>query len=235
MTHGVDPSDARKIAIEAAAALDRIASDARVPSALTSELREIAARVESVSAVGMPPRGHQFIASAQILLHRMDLAKNAFRSVADNPVDVPAECSGLTGELVAELSRVRTDLDALEDHVIALLIAQGYFLTDLYVKLAMPELTPPGNRPADGWYAQNLKPTWTFAVDAVAEANKWSAEIKARLRDNSSRNLLIGRVGDEREFYVYVANLIVAVAISLVTLGVAATVVLWGVRIFFHV
>jgi predicted acylesterase/phospholipase RssA len=234
MTHGADPSYARKIAIEAAEALDRIAKDASVPAAVTSDLREIAARVNSISAVGMPPRGHQFTASAQILLHRTDLAKNAFRSVADNPVDVPEECLGLTADLVAELSRVRTDLDALEEEVIVLLMAQGYFLTDLYVKLSMPETTPHESMPAGGWYAEDLKPTWAFAVDAVAEAKTRSTEMKARLRDASSRKLLVGRVVDEGEHHVFVANAILAVAIGVVALGLAATVLWLGVRVFFR-
>jgi predicted acylesterase/phospholipase RssA len=233
MTHGIDPSYARKIATEAAESLGRISKDASVPAAVTNELRELAARVNSIGAVGMPPRGHQFTASAQILLHRTDLANNAFRSVTDNPVDVPDECLGLTADLVAELSRVRTDLDALEEEVIALLIAQGYFLTDLYVKLAMPELMPARTQ-ADGWYVDDLKPTWAFAVDAVVEAKAREEEMKARLRDASSRKLLIGRVVDDREHCVYVANIILSVAIGLVALGFAAKVVWWGVRVLFR-
>jgi hypothetical protein len=35
--------------------------------------------------------------------------------VSDSPVHVPQECSCLTAELVAELSRVRTDRDAIEE------------------------------------------------------------------------------------------------------------------------
>ena len=231
MTHGINPSDARTIAFEAVQALEHIANDASVRPALADDLRRVAARVTSLGAVGMPPRGHQFTASAQILLHRIDLAKNAFRSVPDNPVDVPEECSGLTADLVAELSRVRTDLDALEEEVVALLIAQGYFLTDLYVKLAMPELTPPGRRPADGWYGGDLKPTWAPAVNAVVAAKTRSADTKARLRDGASRRLLIGRVVDEREHHLYAANLVVAVAIALAGLAIVAAVIWLGLRI----
>ena len=69
MTHGVDPSEARKTALEAVRELERIASDATIPPLVAGDLRQIAARVESIGAVGMPPRGHQFRASAQILLH----------------------------------------------------------------------------------------------------------------------------------------------------------------------
>ena len=152
----------------------------------------------------------------------------------DNPVDVPEEFSGLAPDLVAELSRVRTDLDALEEQVIDLLIAQGYFLTDLYVKLAMPELTPAGIKPAEGWYAGNLKPTWALAVNAVVAARAQSTDTKALLRAAASRHMLIGRVVDEREYRLYVANLAVAAAIALVGLAIAATVMWLGVRIIFR-
>jgi len=224
MTHGVDPSEARRTALEAAAALDRIASDATMPAALANDLRQIGSRVGSICAVGMPPRGRQFMASAQILLHRTDLTKNAFRSVPDNPVDVPEECSGLTAELVAELARVRTDLDALEEDVVDLLIAQGYFLTDLYVKLAMPELTSAGSKPTDGWYADELKPTWAPAVDAVAAARARPMDTKEHLRAAATRRVLIGRVPDERERDLYVANVILAAAIAVVAVAVAGAV-----------
>lgn len=233
MTHGVDPSEARKTALEVAGDLERIASGVTVPPALVRELRQIAARVGSISAVGMPPRGRQFMASAQILLHRTDLAKNSFRNATDNPVDVPDEFSGLTVDLVAELSRVRTDLDALEEEAIDLLIAQGYFLTDLYVKLAMPELTPVGTKPAEGWYAKDLKPAWTLAVDAVAAANARSEATKARLRDAVPRSELLGRVPDECERNAYVLNLVLAAATAVFALAVAGTVVWLAVRILF--
>ena len=111
-----------------------------------------------------------------------------------------------------------------------LLIAQGYFLTDLYVKLTMPEL-----RPTEGWYAKELKPTWALAVDAVVAANARSADTKARLRDAALRHVLIGRVADAREGHLYVANLILVTAIALIALTGVAMVTWWGLRILVNV
>lgn len=63
--------------------------------------------------------------------------------------------------LVAELARVRTDPNALEYPVNGLLIAQGYFPTDLYVKLVMLEIlknawgAASGGFPALYWIRSN--------------------------------------------------------------------------------
>lgn len=114
----------------AAADLRALAQDPATPSGVAKALAEIAGRIEGIAAVGMPPRGHQFTASEQLLLHRHDLARNSFRDPSRGVVDVPADCRGLTSALVDELSRVRTDLDALEPPAVELLMPQGYFLTE---------------------------------------------------------------------------------------------------------
>jgi hypothetical protein len=176
----------------------------------------------------MPPRGRQFVASAQILAHRTDLAKNAFAKAVDNPVDAPADCWGLAADIVDELSRVRTDLDALEEDVIDLLVAHGYFLTDLYIKLAMPELTPSGVKPSDGWYVGDLKPTWSLAAETVAKANAAPDETKARLRGAADRDMLFGRIPEQRERDLYRGFLLIAVVVTLALLG-GASVVTWKI------
>lgn len=230
MTHGMHPHDVRTAALEISDELRRlVVAEATAPEARDA-LEAIAQRVAKLAAVGMPPRGHQFRASAQVLLHRTELAKNAYRETNQGGLDAPPECRGLSDALVAELARVRTDLDALEEPIIELLMAQGYFLTDLYVKLAMPELLANcGPVPAataarstsQGWYTDPFKPSWQRACRAIADAETNHEDSKRMLQAAAARRGILGRVPNSRKRIIYFANLMVAAASALAAIGLA--------------
>lgn len=206
MTHGVHPTDAARRLSILAQSLRVAATGTDVPDALRTVLADGATEAETVAAVGMPPRGPQFIASAQMLLHHTELAENAFASPARGSYDVPSKYRGLEASLVAELSRVRTDLDALEPLVFGLLVAQGYFLTDFYVKLTMPELVF-DDRSSQSWYAPGVAPEWAPAHQAVQSANANRTTVCAELEAAAKRLVLIGRVPLARHRWRYRINL----------------------------
>jgi hypothetical protein len=139
--------------------------------------------------------------------------------------------------LVAELSRVRTDLDALDPVVLDLLIAQGYFLTDFFIKLTMPDLVFPV-RDLREWYTDDLAPAWESAHESVAAANTNRSAVTAHLARESRRVGLLGSVPRARERWLYrivfalVASPLVIVALALLAmLAVGArTLVEWVVR-----
>jgi predicted acylesterase/phospholipase RssA len=192
MTHGVEPNEAAQRLKTLANSL-RAASAVELPELTRAALVEGALEAEALAAVGTPPRGMQFLASAQVLLHRTDLADNAFAVPGRGNEDVPARYRGLDSSLVEELSRVRTDLDALEPLVFDLLVAQGYFLTDFMMKLTMPDLVFAPD--TDGsWYASGLAPEWRFAHEAVQSANSNQATVAIDLKAGAVRVLPVGRV-----------------------------------------
>lgn len=217
MTHRVHPSLAQSEAAALAEDLRAVADVPGLPDPATRlRLKELAARVEVLSAVGMPPRGHQFTASAQILLHRTDVAENVLSALPRGGYDIPPEFRGLDTSLVAELSRVRTDLDALEPAVIELLIAQGYFLTDFYVKLTMPDLALTND--GASWYSDALAPSWPAAHRAVALASANRAESERSLRLASSRRIILGHVANSRTRWRYRACATIAAGLGITLL-----------------
>jgi hypothetical protein len=193
MTHGMDPTAVAEEAATLAGDLRRLGDVDGVTADTRDQLCALAERAAALGRVGIPPRGHQFIASAQILLHRDDLGRNGFSAPERGGIDVPEQYRGLEPTLVAELSRVRTDLDALEPEIVDLLMAQGYFLTDLFIKLTMPELIFPDHGPRD-WYDERLSPRWQIAHESVAAANANQATVAARLQHAARRVGLLGRV-----------------------------------------
>jgi predicted acylesterase/phospholipase RssA len=219
ITHGVHPAEARTAATTLAARLRAIAGagllgEGGLPVEIRDELESLAADAERIAQVGMPPRGQQFVASAQILLHRTDVARNRFGEPGQAGINVPVEYRGLDEALVHELSRVRTDLDALEAPVVELLMAQGYFLTDLFVKLTMPEvITPPvmGGMVAGEWYAAGVAPGWERAHAAVHTATANHRETVRVLEAASVRQGVLGRVPDPRERRRYQGTLVLTV------------------------
>ena len=206
LTHGVHPNTAAKGLVAIGASLRGIAADAAIPAAVRDHLLEHATEAEALAAVGVPPRSHQFTACAQVLLHQMELAKDRFQSDAWGGVSVPAAYRGLDTALVAELSRVRTDLDALEPVVLDLLIAQGYFLADAVTKLAMPDVLYPDEK-LPNRYAPSRTPEWSFAHAAVQAANANETALCTQLKAASKRAMLLGRVPDVQQRRRYLVNL----------------------------
>ncbi|MGH7651927.1 MAG: patatin-like phospholipase family protein [Gemmatimonadaceae bacterium] len=216
MTHGVSPRDAEIAADSLASDLQNLSESEELPQSLRARLAGFARRAKAIRAVGIPRRGPQFAASAQILLHRKELAENAFASDEAGPIDVPPQFRGLDPSLVAELSRVRTDFDALEPDVVELLIAQGYFLTDLFVKQGMPGLVSADSE--SDWYADKLAPLWPRAHTAVKAANTNQAATVARLKTAAEIQVLIGRVANVRQWLVFrfVMLLVAGIAVAIV-------------------
>lgn len=169
MTHGANPATVRARLLQLAE---------RAEASADPEFRSVADELRGLAAVGWPPRGPQYVASAPVLLHRTDLATNEF-ATADPPVDVAPEHRGLEVGLADALSRVRTDLDAYDPVVVDLLIAQAYYLTDLHVRLAMPEMV-----------AGVGVPDWDWAAGVVASANANLAATGALIARESPRQLL---------------------------------------------
>ena len=221
MTHGVHPGTAAQRLKVLADSLRATANAPELPNAVRSVLADGADEAEAIAAVGMPPRGPQFTASAQVLLQRVDLADNAFASTERGGLDVPMEYRGLEAPLAAELSRVRTDLDALEPVVFDLLMAQGYFLTDFLVKLTMPELVFE-DRTSRAWYATGVRPDWARAHAAVQAANANGAHSADLLRSAAHRVMPIGRVPNATALWVYWANFVLLAApVAVVLLAIA--------------
>lgn len=226
MTHGVRPDDVTRQARALAGELRALAGAGGVNDAIRADVEGLADRAEAFAAVGHPPRGHQFAASAQILLHRVDLARNAFASRPEG-IQVPAEYRGADEALVAELSRVRTDLDALEPEIVTLLMAQGYYLTDFYVKLTMPGIVFGAEESA--WYAKSVAPTWSLAQVAITAANNNQASTASRLRASSRRAGVIGRTPATRDSRRYAASALLVATAAVTVLLTALAVCAWGV------
>lgn len=236
MTHGMDPAIAASRIRKLASTLRSLASGARTPSEAQT-LVDLADEADGLAAVARPPRGHQFTASAQVLLHRDDLARNAFSAPKRGGIDVPEAYRGLEPALVAELSLVRTDLDALSPIVVDLLMAQGYFLTDFSTKLSMPELVFPDQTHHE-WYDDHWAPGWHIAHGAIARANANRVAIIASIERESRRIGLLGGVPQARERWRYRAVLaLVASPAIIAALTILATfalgvgsIVQWVVR-----
>ncbi len=216
MTHGLSPRDAEHAAESLATDLQNLSESEEVPQSLRARLAGFARRAKAIRAVGTPLRGPQFTASAQILLHRMELAENGFASHDSGSIDVPPRFRGLDSVLVAELSRVRTDFDALEPDVVELLIAQGYFLADLFVKQAMPALVSADTQ--TDWYGDELAPLWPRAHATVTASNANQAATVARLKTAAEMQVLIGQVSSLRQwlFFRFVVLLVAGIAVAVV-------------------
>lgn len=187
ITHGIHPNDARAALLTISEELETAAQGAPV---IGETLAGLAERVRAAAAVGWPPRGHQFTATAQVLLHSSAVARNVSAQY-EEPLDVPAEERGLQESLVEEISRVRTDLDALEPEVFDLLVAQGYFVADAYLKTAMPDVVRDcsEHEPA----ARELRPAWDWALETIEKANAHPEHTSLLLRRAARRPKLWGR------------------------------------------
>ncbi|MCB0713103.1 MAG: patatin-like phospholipase family protein [Ignavibacteriae bacterium] len=210
MTHGVDPTQAQAELREIASLL-RQQGEAAVNKEL--QFHEIADRIDRISQVGSPYRGHQFTTTTQILLHRSDIAKKRFADTQVDPLCIPVEYEGLDAQLVEEISRVRTDLDALEPKVFDLLVAQGYFLTDAYLKLSMPdvllhysELTDLNDLQGDA--------SWDWAQQVISGANNNPQDTMVLLRRAASRKIVGNTNSGFQAVFLWI-NLITTVIIIL--------------------
>jgi hypothetical protein len=227
MTHAVEPKAAAREAADIAGELRAMAGTEGVPSGTRDRLEQLALRAGALAAVGMPPRGPQFAASAQILLHRDALARNEHAAPNRGGLDVPAPYRGVEKPIVDELSRVRTDLDALEPVVLDLLIAQGYFLCDFQLKLSMPDIVfaddPNGER-----YSGVMEPRWDVARGAVESANANQAAVCAQLSAAGTGGSILGRVPDRALRWRYRAIACVA-ALPVCAAVVATLLLVWWV------
>jgi hypothetical protein len=183
ITHAVNLSAAGRELSDVARELRELSGrmSARGDIVSRDELLVLAARLREQAGVGRPQRGHQFTASAPILLNKTELTTSEFAGYEDRDLDVPEEYRGCCKDIIDELSRVRTDLDALEPEIVDLLIAQGYFLTDAYCKVCMPDLVRDLNGTED-LYGIGLLPQWDPATTRVAVANHDARGIVSRLR-----------------------------------------------------
>lgn len=195
-THGIHPSEARRVANEVAEHLRRLAVE--TPRGINHQLIALADELERVADVGWPPRGKQLQATSHVLLHRDDVAENRCARFEEDPYNIPPEDRGLAKELVAEVSRVRTDLDALEPDVFDMLVAQGYFLADAQLKIAMPRLVSRYTGTADP-RGPTVRPSWPWAHDVVRVANGNLADSRALLRRAAHRTLPAGRCATRGE------------------------------------
>jgi hypothetical protein len=133
-----------------------------------------------------------------VLLHRDDVAKNRSARYTEEPYDIQPEDRGLSARLVDDISRVRTDLDALEPVVFDLLVAQAYFLTDATVKIAMPGVAGESAGVTDP-RGETARPRWRSAHTTIFTANGNSADTEVLLRAASQRTLPAGRCNGRRE------------------------------------
>jgi hypothetical protein len=226
MTHGVSPGDAARDLEGLGDELTALSAAASTPPEIRSRLEEISDRVRQSARVGFPPRGQQYLASAQILLHRSDLARGTFAAPEWGGIEVPIQYRGLVDDLVAELARVRTDFDALEPEIVELLIAQGYYLTDVLLKACMAELLPaPGT--GAGWYDGALAPRWPRAETAVRTANASRQDVIVRIKAAQARRIWLGRAPslEARIWFGALASLTLA--------GIMALAATTGLGLFF--
>ena len=229
MSHGVHPTETANRLLELASQLRRIADDNGSDDARAA-LMAAAAESEALAAVGTPMRGVQFTASAQALLHRHDLADNAF---AQHGVDVPPAYRGADARIVDELSRVRTDLDALEPAVLDLLMAQGYFVVDQTLKQFTPDLL--GDGPRSDWYSAPLAPTWQRAHDAIRTANGSTDATVEQLKAAAKRKLPLGRFRAGTATWPFWASFLLVALPTAILLLVACLWMLYGLGVLLYV
>ena len=177
MTHGYNPTKAHQRLLSLG---EHLASSG------DAELQEIARELQDLAAVGWPPRGRQYVATAPILLHRTTLGENGFARF-DPPIVIPPEHRGLHPDLADALARIRTDLDAYHPTVVDLLIAQAYFLTDAHIQLAMSNLFP-----------DPAPPMWAWAVETIQSANANHTAITTLIASETPRRYLGRRRSDFR-------------------------------------
>jgi hypothetical protein len=208
MTHGAHPNEVRK-------ALRRASEDLRAGYPTDARLLGLADDLEQLAGVGWPPRGHQFHSTAPILLHRDDVARNVSSTYREGPFDIPESDRGLSAELVAELSRVRTDLDAHGNELVDLLISQGYFLTDAHLKIAMPRLVSECAGVGDP-RGESLRPTWGFASGAIRKALA-DGRLLNRLKEENRPRLPFGRTNGRGRLSLMATNVALSVIFTLVS------------------
>lgn len=178
ITHEADLTTAGRELQQIASELEAMA-DRASEAGIQTELRALAQRIAQQIGVALPQRGHQFRASVPILLNKTELATSRFAVGSVEGLDVPEEFRGCHEDVVRELGRVRTDLDALEVPIMNMLIAQGYFATDAYCKLCMPEVVTTIAK-SDELYERVLAPRWQFAADVIAACN---ADVTSKTRE----------------------------------------------------
>jgi NTE family protein len=227
MTHAIDPTAAARETADIAAELRAVAGAEGVPSSVGDRLEQLAIRTDVLTALGTPPRGPQFAASAQILLHSSNLARNQHAAPERGGLDVPAAYRGVDKPIVDELSRVRTDLDALEPRVLDLLIAQGYFLCDFQTKLSMPDLVfTEGGSAAR--YSGVMEPRWEVALAAVVSANANQKAVCEELGAAGAGGTLLGRVPNAGVLWRYRVMMGVA-AVPVGIVAISALLLVWWV------
>jgi predicted acylesterase/phospholipase RssA len=227
MTHQVEPARARLELLEVTQELRKLATAASDAPAQQT-LEALAVRTSCVASVGLPPRGRQFIASAPILLNRLDLAADAPTPGPFDNLVVAPECRGLSVHLIEELARVRTDLDAFDPQTVTLLMSQGYLLTDAYVKLCMPDLVGLATGVTD-ILDERLRPIWEPALQAIASSNRDSTDtLAALMNERAARNIverILGRCADtdERRRHVRHASTMLALALLAIPIALVVT------------
>jgi predicted acylesterase/phospholipase RssA len=186
MTHVVAPEDARSKLRQLAAELEDIEGALQDTEETTVEgLAGIADKLREASGVGWPPRGTQYKAVAPVILNKTDLAEG------EEPYDLPSDQRGLVPQLVEELARVRTDLDAHHPDVIDLLIAQGYFLTDSRLTVGMPDLVTRASGADDPIGGE--RPSWEWAHQTIEQANSNERATKELLRKAGEQKFFLGK------------------------------------------
>lgn len=152
--------------------------------------------LRALRGVAWPPRGGQLSGLAQIVLHRLDVATDRWAKVSPGAYSIPDRYRGLPPTLLEELSRVRTDLDALEPELFDLLAAQGYAMADGYLKASMPDLVCVS---AGVTRPEELPWRWPVAIDALAAACRREEECRQWLRPHAARIAPIGRCATRSE------------------------------------
>lgn len=231
MTHAADPAVVGSELRDVSGELRAMA--AKVGTGETAHgLELLADRLHAAARVGAPSRGHQFAASAPILLNKTELARNTFRAPALGNLDVPADSRGLDVEIIDELSRVRTDLDALEPEIFDLLVAQGYFLADAYLKVCMRDLLRMTAGVVDV-RSDTLRPSWVWAREAVSVANAnvraTSTGVAGAGATRGFVDALVGRCTSRAEWWRYLSNVALAAAPAVLILTAVTLCTLIGV------
>jgi hypothetical protein len=132
---------------------------------------------------------------------------------------------------VEEISRVRTDLDALEPEVFDLLVAQGYFVADAYLKIGMPDVVRGCSGHELG--SRELRPGWDWALQTVERANAHPEHTTLLLRRAAHRAKLWGRCeGSPLRARLLTSSLAAAIAGVVIVAAVVALLCFTGATVW---
>jgi predicted acylesterase/phospholipase RssA len=187
MTHKIKPAEAKDRLEAAAAKLRQIGGKLpdEVNRSTLKTLGAVAENLEEVGQVDWPPRGPQYTATAPIILRNTDLGRGR------SPYDLPEEQQGLVPQLVKDLARVRTDLDAHSPDVVDLLIAQGYFLANACLIVGTPELISQAELKDESEISE--EPAWAWAYQTIEKANANEKATQRLLTNAQDRSGIFGR------------------------------------------